>query len=61
MLAGLGVQIELDFPYEFAERLAPTSTRWGLHVAELRPETLCDVVQERGLVAYRSLLRLWRR
>ncbi|KAF0916734.1 hypothetical protein E2562_011577 [Oryza meyeriana var. granulata] len=28
----------------------------GLHVAALRPETLCDVVQERGAMAYRSFV-----
>lgn len=28
----------------------------GLYVAALRPETLCDVVQERGLSAYRSFV-----
>uniref|UniRef100_A0A0A9ADE6 Jacalin-type lectin domain-containing protein n=1 Tax=Arundo donax TaxID=35708 RepID=A0A0A9ADE6_ARUDO len=28
----------------------------GLHVAALRRETLCDVVQERGLGAYRSFV-----
>ncbi|KAL6839832.1 hypothetical protein ACP4OV_029642 [Aristida adscensionis] len=28
----------------------------GLHVAALRGETLCDVVQERGLAAYRSFV-----
>lgn len=28
----------------------------GLHVAALRPETLCYVVQERGLAAYRSFV-----
>ncbi|KAL5221627.1 hypothetical protein ABZP36_026340 [Zizania latifolia] len=28
----------------------------GLHVAALRPEALCDVVQERGAMAYRSFV-----
>uniref|UniRef100_A0A0D9YDV1 Jacalin-type lectin domain-containing protein n=1 Tax=Oryza glumipatula TaxID=40148 RepID=A0A0D9YDV1_9ORYZ len=28
----------------------------GLHVAALRPEMLCDVVQERGAMAYRSFV-----
>ncbi|KAL6614652.1 hypothetical protein ACP70R_036922 [Stipagrostis hirtigluma subsp. patula] len=28
----------------------------GLYVAALRPETLCDVVQERGLAAYRCFV-----
>ncbi|KAJ1285041.1 hypothetical protein BS78_03G250500 [Paspalum vaginatum] len=57
-----GEGVPFSYPMEggvvvgFAGRSGWHVDALGLHIAALRAETLCDVVQERGLVAYRSLV-----
>uniref|UniRef100_A0A0D9V4Q9 Jacalin-type lectin domain-containing protein n=1 Tax=Leersia perrieri TaxID=77586 RepID=A0A0D9V4Q9_9ORYZ len=61
--AGPGGGVPFDYPMEggVVVGFSGRSGWWhldavGLHVAALRPETLCDTVQERGAAAYRSFV-----